>query len=278
MWVSGPSKARRDFAVFWLNIASRKRESEECYWQFSAKNLLIPTKWCFNHSTGSQSIGKVYPKFNVFHQKWNIPWAGWPLCKLTFALSPRSSTLHFNSLEIYLALTLSESVMLSGSNVFQTKTNKTKGNQGNLQRLSNYYERKERASKDETISRTGEHCTTSDVLLVNTISCKKTNLWGDRRADFRNTKHSVQNNSNFKIQGHTFPRTPEIPLPWHCSPPLHCLQVPQLLCSSPGANIELRPLCRYTWSFRGEISKELTAWNYLPVHTPEQSLNFSYRQ
>lgn len=68
--------------------------------------------------------------------------------------------------------------MLSGSNVFQTKTNKTKGNQGNLERLNNYYKKEERASsllKDETIARTRERGTASDVLLVKTISRRKTN-------------------------------------------------------------------------------------------------------
>lgn len=140
------------------------------------------------HSIALQSIGKGYPNFSVFQQKWNIPQTGWPPCNLTFAISPRFSTLHFHSLEMSLALTLSKSVMLSGSNVFQTKTNKTKGNRGNLERLSNYYKRKERATKDETTARTGKHWTTSDVPLAKTISHKKTKLWGDRRADFRNTE------------------------------------------------------------------------------------------
>lgn len=214
-----PQQGSCDFAAFWLNIArmKTKTQNEECYCQFSAKNQLIPTKWCFKHSIALQSIGKGSPRLNASQQKWNIPQAGWPLCNLTFATSPTSSTLHFNSLEMYLALTLSESVMLSGSNVFQTKTNKTKGNQSNLERVSNYYKMKERASKDETIARTGEHWTTSDVLLAKTIYHKKRNPW-DRRADSRNTKHSVQNSSDSKIQGHTFPRTPGIPLSQHCSP------------------------------------------------------------
>lgn len=61
------------------------------------------------------------------------------------------------------------------------------------------------------------------------------------------------------------PRSKVTPSPGHlrshcpgtAAPPLHSLQVPQLLCSSPGVNFELRPFCRYTLSFRREISKEL---------------------
>lgn len=201
-------------------------------------------------------IAKYRERLPQVQQKWNIPQAGWPLCNLTFAISPRSSTLHFNRLEMYLALTLSESVTLSGSNVFQTKTNKTKGNQGNLERLSNYYKMKERASKDETSARRGEHQTTSDVLLAKTISRKKTNPWG-RRADFRNTTHPVQNSGDSKIQGHTFPRTPGIPLPRHCSPtaalPPGSTSPVQLSRSQHWS----RPLCRYTLPFRREIIRNL---------------------
>lgn len=61
------------------------------------------------------------------------------------------------------------------------------------------------------------------------------------------------------------PRSKVTPSPGHlrshcpgtAAPPLRSLQAPQLLCSSPGVNFELRPLCRYTLSFRREISKEL---------------------
>lgn len=170
------------------------------------------------HSIALQSIGKGYPNFSVFQQKWNIPQTGWPPCNLTFAISPRFSTLHFNSLEMSLALTLSKSVMLSGSNVFQTKTNKTKGNRGNLERLSNYYKRKERAHKGR------DYCKNRETL---------NNLWratckdhfpqenkAVRRQESRFQKYwnPVKNNSSSKIKGHTFPRTPEILLPWHDIP------------------------------------------------------------
>lgn len=101
------------------------------------------------------------------------------------------------------------------------------------------------------------------------------------RKEIRETGEQIPEIQNILSKIAVIPRPKVTPSPGHlgshcpstAAPLLLSLQAPQLLCSSPGANTELRPLCRYTSSFTREISKEIAAWSYLPVHTPEQSLN-----
>lgn len=123
----------------------------------------------------------------------------------------------------------------------------------------------------ETIARTGERRTISDVLLGKTISHKETNPGGDKGADFGNTKHTAQTNSVRMILSYRHAPPPghlTASLPGHCrsdsslhnARTLDSAPVPSGLRTAYAAwrqhTFEPKPVCRYSASFRREISTE----------------------
>lgn len=146
----------------------------------------------------------------------------------------------------------------------------------------------------ETIARTGEQRTISDALLGKTISHKETNPWGDKGTDFGNTKHTAQTNSVRMILSCRHAPPPghlTASLPGHCrfdsalhnARTLDSAPVPLGLRTAYAAyrqhTSELKPVCRYSASFRREISKE-TATQPPPssCSAAEQSLNLRCEQ